>query len=269
MAGREAVRYDKLSIEDFLTALTSHERDGRKGFLPDQDSVSQMMFEGKIASTGSGSPVTLDCYRLEETDPLSETVETFFIFHCGGDESETLRDVSLSFKAYLDKHGVGCFFRIDPRYGLVSGSAIEPVDPEVRWNKPGAYTTLYLTNDAASPALALLEYVPVARKDRYSELFKKYNGVPPAKRGILSATWKRLTSSEAEQNSRKRGRPAYMDVKMIAGFFKKSGFTDVTISIIYEGRGLSDSPSLLIDSGLATYLSSGNARFFTSLGDLM
>jgi len=268
VAGDEALRYDNLPVDDFLTALANHERNEKRNLLPMEEYVSQVMFSGQFSPGGSGKPAELSCYWLEETDPLSEKVETFVLFHTSGEQARLLKDISLSFKAFLSKYGVPGLFRIDPRYGLVCGSALEPIDSEVHWNKPGAYTALYLTKDPASPSLALLEYVHQSRRDRFAEIFRKYNGVAPAKPGLLATTWKRLRGKESGTSGTARGRRAYRDIKMIAAFLKQNALKDVKFSIIYKGRGLGDM-SFLLDSNFATHVPGGNTRLFSSLGDLM
>ena len=42
------------------------------------------------------------------------------------------------------------------------------------------YIALYLTEDPASPSLAVAEYVPVEQRKRFQEVFQRYNQIPPA-----------------------------------------------------------------------------------------
>ncbi len=268
MPGGKTLRYDNIPVEDFLTALVRHQQDRRPGYLPPQETLKEVMFEGlkRFSKTSGGVP--LRCYRLQETDAITGTVETFLIIHGEGSEDAFVKSTSLHFKAYLEKYGVDCLFRIDPRYGLLVGSASEPVDTEVKWNRPGAYATLYLTGDSGSPSLALMDYVALGRRERYKELFRRYNKVSPRQPGFLATTWKRFRGSERAAKGVSDGRSAYLDINIISDFLRREKFEAVTVSLIYQGVAPNAADRALIDANLATFLPRERGRFFASLGEL-
>jgi len=94
-------------------------------------------------------------------------------------------------------------FRIDPRYGLVTGSAVEPVDPTIKWDKPGIYTALYLTSDPTSPSIAVMEYVSEENLKRFIEIFEKYNGISP-KNTFWTTALNKLTGRSSSKEKTKK-----------------------------------------------------------------
>lgn len=261
------LRYDTIPVEDFLAGLAQHERDGKGRFLPRQENLKEAFFRGRGPCTAAAEGFPMTLFVLQEEDALSGRTEVFCLLHSEGRFAACLRDAGLALRAHFGARGARSFFRIDPRYGLVCGSALEPVDPSIKWDRPGAYVTLYLTQDAGSPALALLDYVPSAQKERFQSIFQAYNGVAAPAAGFLASAWKRLKGTEPVKSSAPGGL-GYPLLKTCAAFLGRQGFKGVSVSLIYKDIGASEAPSFLLDADLATFFPSGHDRFFASLGEL-
>ena len=261
------VRYDSVPLEDFLACLSRYEVDVRQGYLPRQEHLKEAMIEAEWSARTNVRPSRLAVYLLHEREALSDRVETFVVLRAESAVAAQLRDLCLRLKGFLESRGIPGLFRIDPRYGLIYGSALEPVDPGVKWDRPGAYAALYLTRDPGSPSLALLDYVPMVMQERYKAVFAKYNHVQPPRPGFLAGALKRFRGGHARDES-PRPRPGYGLLKELAGFLVKEKVTGVTLSLILKDLAPADTQAALIDGRYATFYPSGHDRFLDSLGDL-
>ncbi|MEW6757540.1 MAG: hypothetical protein AB1347_04905 [Acidobacteriota bacterium] len=265
MPSGSTLRYDGLSMEDFLAALNHRGAGGADG-LP----LPQHLKEARIESTwtpGTLGPTPLTLFLLQEQDALSGRKEVFVLLHGEGEASRQIRDLVLRLRAYLRTRGIASLLRIDPRYGLLCGSALEPLDPSVQWDRPTVYAALYLTDDPASPSLAVMEYVPVTQQEGFREAFLRYNGVEPARSGILASAFRRFTGGKPPSAS-PAGKLSYGMVATLAAFLAREGGKDVRLSLIFKDLSPLDARTCLLDPDRATYHPSGNDRFFASLGEL-
>lgn len=266
MAAGSTLRFDAVPIEDFLACLDTYEKDVRTGFLPRPAFLREVKFEGEWSPRESGYSGRLNLYFLQETDPLTERTETFLLFHAEGAGAVPLRALALRVRDGLERRRIPALFRIDPRYGLITGSAAEPVDPLLKWDRPGCYIALYLTQDPGTPSLALVDYVPSEQQGRYCELFQKYNRVQPARSGFLQTTWKRLTGHTPETKPARRVN--YTFVRQTVGMLASEPIRCLKVSLIYKDVDPNDARTVILDPKSATYAPSGQDRFFASLGDL-
>jgi hypothetical protein len=265
MASGAALRYDRVPLDDFLACLMRHDQDVRPGYLPPAAHLKEVRLE--TACRVGSEPFALTLYLLQETEALSQTVEVFLLLQGPASQAAALRVLALKLKGFLERRQMPGLFRIDPRYGLVCGSSLEPVDPSVHWDRPGAYVALYLTEDPAAPSLALLEYVPQASRRLYRELFLKYNGVVPAAPGLIRSAWKKLVG-EDHAKGQAASHLSYRQVKHLAAFLRELDVEAPCISLIYKDMGPGAGSTCLLDPGSATACAAGNDRFFASLGEL-
>ncbi len=268
MGEASVLRYDELPLDDFLVSLMQHEKDVRVGYLPAQANLKEARFSTKMPAPPAG-PGPINLYLLQETDALSQATEEFVILSGLGGTARRLRDEAVALRDFLRNAGQQALLRIDPRYGLVCGSALEPGDPSVRWDRPGAYVALYLVSSPDSPSLAVMEYIPHEQRHRFSELFLKYNQVPPSSSpSFLTGAWKKLRGGSLATSAGPPAHISYRLVKLVARFLRSRGLSPAFISLIYKGVQPEDFPSLLLDSRCAVTASGHYDRFFASLSEL-
>jgi len=261
------VRYDSVPLEDFLACLRHFEDDVRQGYLPRPEHLKEAMIQASWSPRTNAAACPLALYILHEKEALSDRVETFVVLSTESAASSQLRDVCLRLRGYLESRGMGGFFRIDPRYGLLYGSALEPVDPAVKWDRPGAYAALYLTRDAGSPSLALLDYVPLGMQERYKALFLKYNRLQPPRPGFFASALKKFRQGPAGSDGGAQ-KPGYTLLKVLAAFLNREKVTAASLSLIFKDLSPADTQAALLDGSYATFYPSGHDRFLNSLGDL-
>ncbi len=267
MGEASVLRYDDLPLDDFLVCLLQHEKDGRAGYLPAPANLKEVRFSVKRPAPPAGHG-PLNLFLLQETDAISQIAEGFVILAGSGQMARDLRDETLALTDILRKAGQPALLRIDPRYGLVCGSALEPVDPSIRWDRPGAYAAVYLVSDPGSPSLAVMEYIPHEQRPRFSELFLKYNHVPPSTPSLLASAWKKLRGGSLAQPAGAPAQISYRLVKLVARFLKARSLSPAFISVIYKGVEPADCPALLLDPHNAVTASGHYDRFFASLSEL-
>lgn len=261
------VRYESVPLEDFLACLRHYENDVRQGYLPRPEHLKEAMIQASWKPRTNAAAYRLTLYLLHEKEALSDRVETFVVLHTESAAAGHLRDLCLRLRGFLESRGTGGLFRIDPRYGLVYGSALEPVDSTIKWDRPGVYAALYLTRDAGSPSLALLDYVPLAMQERYKALFFKYNRLQPPKSGFLASALKKLRQGQSAGEGAGR-KPGYALLKELAAFLNREKVSDASLSLILKDLAPADTQSALLDGRYATFYPSGHDRFLNSLGEL-
>jgi len=256
----DTLRYDEVPLEDFLASLAQHEQDVRPGFLPRASSLKEVLFAGRLGGP-EGPRVRL--FLLQEMEALSQTTETFLVLAGPGDAAPLLAETGIALATFLRSRGEPVLLRIDPRYGLVCGSALEPVDPTVKWNRPGAYLTLHLTDDPGSPSLAVMEYVAAEHQRAFADLFLRYNGIAPKRPSFFGGALKRLAGAPPPAPTT---RVNYRVVKVLAQFFGARGLSGATVSLIFKGVTAEELPSCLLD---ARYRNANHGdRFLPSVGEL-
>lgn len=269
MAEGSTLRIDNLPLDDFLVILNQYERDIRTGYLPKQSFLKEFKLECLWAGEGLSFPVHLALYCLEELETLSDILETFVIVSTSSEASRAIIPFSKRLKDSLFFIKEKVIFRIDPRYGLVHGSAIEPIDFSIKWDKPGIYTALYLTSDPSSPSVAVMDYVSPENLNRFISIFKKYNGVPPKKPSFWSTAIGKLTGKSTSSRKEQIRKINYKLVKTLANFLQRERAMSATISLIYKNIEPDDVPNLLVDRMYVVTAKSGSDRFFGTLADLM
>jgi len=269
LAEGSTLRIDNFPLDDFLVILNQHERDVRKGYLPRASFLKEFKLECLWAGDGLNSPVHISIYCLDELETLSDTLETFIIVSSSSEASRAIIPFSKRLKDALLSIKENVLFRIDPRYGAVHGSAVEPIDLSIKWDKPGIYTALYLTSDPASPSLAVLEYVPPGNQKKFSSLFEKYNGVPPKKPSFWLSALGKLTGKNTASSKEQTRKINYKIARTLITFLQKERAMSGTISLIYKNIEPEDVPNLLIDKMYIVTAKGGSDRFFGTLADLM
>ncbi len=267
MGEASALRYDDLPLDDFLVCLMQHEKDVRAGYLPTAASLKEARLTAKLPPPPAG-PGAISFFLLQETDAISQVSEEIVIIAGLGSEAPRLRDEAIALRDFLKNGGQPCLLRIDPRYGLVCGSAIEPVDPSVRWDRGGAYAALYLVSDPGSPSLAVMEYIAQEQRRRFTDLFVKYNQVQPKSPSFLADAWKKLRGVPLAAQAGSTPRISYRQVKLAARFMKSRALSPAFISLIFKGVKKEDFPSMLLDPGRAVETAEHHDRFFASLSEL-
>lgn len=256
-----------MPFEDFLLCLSRFELDPAHGYLPPSANLKEVRLDALWRRPGGAHDVSVSFFLLQERDALTERTEVFILVHGPGQEGESIRDLALQLKAYLERRQTACLFRMDPRYGLVHGSALEPIDGTIKWDRPGGYAALYLTSDPRSPSIALLDYVPQTQRDRYRELFQKYNHLEAASPpGVFRLTWTKLRGKSLEDEPARKLN--YRLLRVLAGFLKMGTYLEPKISLIFKDLPETETEKHLLDPRLATFSPAGNDRFFSSLGEL-
>lgn len=268
MAEGSTLRIDNLPVEDFLTILNQYEKDVRKGYLPKQSFLKEAKLEALWMADELSSPIKIAIYLLEELETLSDILETFIIISTSNEGSKAIINFSKRLKEELIRNKEPVLFRIDPRYGLVHGSAIEPIDPSIKWDKPGIYTALYLTSDPASPSLAVMEYVSPEYLKKFISIFKKYNGVEPKKPSFWLNALSKLTGKSSSQTEKPR-KINYKILRILINFLHKEKAMSATISLIYKNIEPIEVTNLLVDPIFVSTAKSGADRFFGTLADLL
>jgi len=260
------LRYDQVPLEDFLACLIQYETDVRTGFLPPARNLKEARFQADWNAGPEGAKVPLALYLLQETDALSQRAESFLLVHAPSGAASALRDLALRLRHFLGKNGQPSLFRIDPHYGLLAGSAMETVDPAIRWDRPGTYIALYLTEDPASPSLAVADYVPADQRKRFQEVFQRYNQIPPATAGLFTSTFKKLLGGARNVDLPRR--LTYKLLKSLAAFLLEARVQIPVISLIYKDLSPEDGKRVLLDPKFGAFHSNGQDRFVASLGEL-
>ncbi len=263
MAEGSTLRYDNLPLADFLAALGLRDR---PGLLPEPSALKEACLAASWSPVpGDASPLVL--YLLQERDALTETQEVILLVQGEGRHARPLREFLLRLGRFFRGRKIPVLFRIDPRYGLLVGSALEPLDSAVKWDRPKVYAALAFTADPASPSLALLEYVPSTQQAAYRALFVKYNGVEPARPGRLAQAFRRWTGARPPGEG-SPGRLTYGMVATLGAFLQRETVENVTLSLIFKGVSAAEASRFVLDPARATFFPSGHDRFFTSLGEL-
>lgn len=269
LAEGSTLRIDNFPLEDFLVILNQYERDVRNGYLPKQSFLKEFKLECLWEGEGLTSPVHLSLYCLEELETLSDILETFVIVSTRSEASRAIIAFSKKLKDTLTAAKKSVLFRIDPRFGLVHGSAVEPIDPSIKWDKPGIYTALYLTDDPSSPSIAVMEYVSQENLKRFISIFEKYNGIPPKKPSFWSNALGKLTGKSKSTDTEKQRKINYKLVKTLVNFLQRERAMSATISLIFKNLEPEDVPNLLVDKMYLITAKSGSDRFFGTLADLI
>lgn len=266
MSTGTTLRYDGVPLEDFLECLLQQHQNPQSDCLPGPYFLKEARLEANWRYDVGEPEVPLTLYLLQEKDALTELEEVFLIVHAPGHVSAELRELALKLKSFLDHRKVACYFRIDPRYGLVYGSALEPIDDAIKWDRPGVYVTLCMTADLTAPSLALLEYVAQTQRKAYQEIFYKYNRVHAVSVGFLKSTWKRIRGSEQPDHAPRK--LSYGTLSLLATFMSLGLFREAKVSLIYKELPPRMAITCLIDPAYSSSYEAGHDRFFASLGDL-
>lgn len=255
-------RYEGIGADDFLTALDLHLKDVRNGYFPRIAYLKELMVEGVSTQDGKARCNMYLCY---EDNLVTGQREKFIIIRGPSYIANLIEGWGVALKGLLAKLGFPTLFRIDPRYGILYGSARNPVDDTIKWDKPFTFLTLYCTDDPSFTPIALYEYVSQRSIKKYEGIFEEYNRCKVKKPSFFKSAIKVLKGSQIVDNVK-------IPYSLILSIIKFSGqsfkWKDTLVSVIFKDIPDSDLRRIILDSSRCTVIASGGDRFFASLGEL-
>lgn len=261
------LRYDAIPVDDFLQVLTLHEQSASRGALPPPQCLRAVKVAGTI---NAATPWALELYSCAEHNPLTGETESFVVLRAPSGQAKDLERFAGMLKRELISKGLKTLFRIDPRYGLLTGSAQFAADTSVR-TEAWAFAALYLTDDPGHPALALLDYVSKDHRKRYEMLWKKYNGLDPRGAPVFSFSLGKLLGKKKEEAPAPPVSPIrYPRLRtLIVAMNNMFGAKGLTVSILFGGVGEADAGRCMLDKTRSARQASGPTNFFDSLEELL
>ncbi len=183
-----SLRYDEIPLGDLLTALVEHRRDVRRNLLPKANRLFSLRLTGLYQGLAASSPVEVSFFLVSEENPILGEMERFLLIHGPSSLALSLQQQAFAVRDALKKWELPVLFRIDPKWGLITGYAKGALDSLVKWDRPNAYLCMYITEDPSHPSLALSEYVSTQNRPAWDKAFQFGNGTPPKKSSFLSRT---------------------------------------------------------------------------------
>jgi len=269
MTDANVLRYDTVPMDDFLQALTLHEQNADRGALPRPAALRAVRISG-MAQTEK-EPYPFELYSIAEYNPLAAQVEAFVVLRAPSGNARELQKLAPKVRQELASRGFKTLYRIDPRYGLLSGSAMASVDPAAR-SKPWCFITLYLTDDPGHPALALLDYVDKANRPAFETAFKKANGMAAKGAPVFNFSFSKFLGGKKEPaNPVPPVSPLrYAHLRTLLMALGNSFFVrQLTISLIFSGVTDREVENCFLDKHHSVHQASGQAQFFASLDELL
>ncbi len=260
-----AVLFNNITAGDFLAAYKMHLASPAKGYLPDAIRLKEFRISGNV--TGRAAEHRLDIFFLNQYDMLADATNSFIIFRTGSNGIVELERFVKRFRIDLKSQGFEGLFRIDPRYGLISGSSRDAIDQSAR-TKPNCFTTLYLTDDPAHSEVSLLEYADKNYHEKYKNIFKTHNACLPKKKGIFNFDFSNLKKME-----RRGEESSVFSYKHIFSFINalqtRYSMSSISLAFIFTEMTDDDFNLALLDQASGTFYPSGQCRFFNSTDELM
>ncbi len=260
-----AVLFDNIPVDDFLTAYQMHQATPGQGYLPADSQLKEFRISGTVKSRVTEHRI--DIFFLNQYDMLSDSTNYFLVFRTDSNGVSDLEKFVKRFRIDLKSQGFEGLFRIDPRYGLIVGSSRNSIDLEAR-TKPNCFVTLYLTGDAAHPEVSLMEYTDKDNREKYKEVFKAHNGCFPKKKGIFGFD---LTS--LKKRERKGEVSSLFNYKHLFSFTNalrtRYSMVDISVAFIFSDLNDDDYKLVLLDQTLGTFYPTGQCRFFNSTDELL
>ena len=267
----EFLRYDHLSVDDLVSALVLHHKDPAHCFFPAARRLRAFRIEGPLRTRREGtreSPLIL--YFVNEPNLVTEQTESFFLLLTDPDAYRELVTLCQRFRHDLKGLGFASLLRIDPKYGLVQGSAKEPVDPLVKWDKNHILVTLYLTDDPKHPAVALGDYVQRDHQVRYGQLFEKYNQCKPAASTLLGFDLSRWRKGKKEAAPLAGPNFHYRHLQKLAELLQGKYYQgEMLCSLLFEDVTEEELDRIPLDQDKAAFLAADQAPFFASIDELL
>jgi len=264
MGKANSLRYDEIPLSDFLTAVAEHRQDVRRGLLPKVDKLHALKLSG-LYGEGEAPSEDITLYLLNEENPLLGETERFLLLHAPASLSSALERHGMALRDYLRERDLPVLFRIDPRWGLITGSATHAVDPMLKWDKPNAYLCLYVTSDPGHPSLALADYVATEHRKAWNAAFEKANGTPPKKSSLLSRAVAALSGRKGGESA---PRLSWAQIQELLAYLpEKMGWQLPTVSVIFYPCDTDEARSFLLPPEKMAVVT-GAGRFFASLGEL-
>lgn len=269
------ILYKDIAADDFLAAWRLHREKGAQAYLPGDVHLRDFKLEGRVESRspdesmgGSAAERSLALYFLSQYDMVSDETTAFVILSSDRTAHTYLENTAKRLRIDLRGQGFGTFVRVDPRYGVVVGTARDVVDAGVHTDRNRAYVTLVLTKDAAHPEVSLLEYVDRDHQTRYKEIFEKINQTPPKKRSMMGFDLSKLRAGglKGEADSPFR----HEHIRYFAGALQERyGIRGLKVSLIYKNVTEEDLKKCIIEPAAGLFVPVGECRFFTSTEELL
>jgi hypothetical protein len=269
MQENNVLRYDGVSMEAYLQALNLHEQNAARGVLPSPATLRAVKVTGDIP--GTGEPWPFELYSCAEFNPLSGEIESFVVLRGPMSQVRALEAMSIKLRAELTSKGIKTLFRIDPRYGLIMGAVATAVDPAVRSSQPYGAAVLYLTDDPAHPALALLDYVAKDARKRYEDAFRKYNGLAAKGAPTFNFSLGKLLGKKTAVEPLPPVSPIrYARLRtLLIALSNQFLARNLTLSFIFASVTPEDQEKCLLDRNLSVLFASGTPAFFGSPDELL
>ena len=155
------VKYENISFEDFLSAYNLYSKQNIKNSLLDIAKLKEFLFTCNKVKEVENKIITypMKIFYITDYDYFRNIHSNYFLFQAPSIIQEELEKLAKRTKIELKLKNIDTLFRIDPKYGLVIGTAKEAIDPTVAQNKNYCFITLYITNDTNHPEIAITEYV--------------------------------------------------------------------------------------------------------------
>ena len=264
------IKYDDIPFQDFLSAYHIYLKKSQKDFLIDIDKLRECLFKGNKTKILDSKPVIrlIKIFYIIDFDIIRSTYNHYFIFQSSADFQEELERVAKRIKIELKLKNIDSLFRIDPKYGLVIGTAKEAIDSSVPPDKLFCFITLYLTGDQHHPEIALLEYIEKTYKKKYMEIFEKHNHCSPGSFKFLG-----IDLSKIKQAFKKSSPFVLLRYEGIIelgnSLIHKHKLEDLSISLIFEEVTENEITRCLLDKNKSAYYSGELCKFFINAEELL
>jgi hypothetical protein len=264
------ILYRDIAADDFLAALKLHREKGAQAHMPGDAHLRDAMFAGVCESRSAGETEThfLAIYLMNQYDMVRDETTAFAVLSTDRAGQKFLENTAKRLRIDLRGQGFDTLYRVDPRYGVVVGTARDAVDVAVRSDRNRCYITLVLTKDPAHPEASLLEYVDRDHQERYRNVFQEVNQTAPKKRGVMGFDLSKLRSGGLKGETESPFRHEH--VRYFAGALRERyGMRDMKISLIYRDMTDDDLKRCVLDPAAGLFVPVGECRFFASTEELL
>lgn len=263
-------KYENILFEDFLYAYNLYSKQNIKKSLLDIDKLKEFLFTCTKVKEVEGKIITypMKIFYITDYDYFRNIHSNYFLFQTSSIIQEELEKLAKRIKIELKLKNIDTLFRIDPKYGLVIGTAKEAIDPTVTQDKDCCFITLYITTDTNHAEIALTEYVDKSLKKKYIEIFEKHNHCSPGTFKILGFDLSKF------KHMFTKTKPHilffYEDIVELGNsLLNKHKLKNLNVSLIYENVSEKETNECLLDKNKLVYFPSGFCKFFISVDELL
>ena len=265
------LRYDDVPWPDFSATLKEHLLHPAKRLLITDFKLRDFRIAAQRNRAGN---LQLDedpkrnrevlFFFLREPDLVEQAVHQYLVISTDSDGADDLLRIAQRFRLDLRGKAMDTLFRVDPRYGIVVGSSLEPVNRFGVKERPCCFVTLVFSKNPAHPLVALEDYVDREDRGRFQQIFEKYNHQPPGKPPLMKRIFGSgtVTLSPTGWNYRILSELALILSTRYYLFPQR-------ISLIFENVHDSELEACVLDRSRSVFQTSGTARFFSSTEELL